>query len=190
MADEQDDNLPWYIEVLGRPPIKIMSDTKAEDLVTEMAERLEALMTAHNGLYPTSDGWRQLAIELALEYEPAFQIETPVDRTGKSGAGGRPSGWRNFSDRTAMKQELRNNPGISIREAARRIAKRTGRKESTLKDVLSKPASPPDAMRILPYKIIRARAAEMAAKYVSQEWGDITATDDEPSTPHQPQQRR
>lgn len=182
MADDQDDALPWYIEVLGRPPIRIMSDTKAEDLVSEMTERLEALMAAHIGVEPTADGWRQLAIELALEHEPAFRIETPVDRLGKSGAGGRPSGWRNFMDRTAMKQELRNNPGISNREAARRIAKRTGRKESTLKDVLSKPASPPDAMRILPYKITRDRAAEMAAKYMSQEWGDVSATDDAPST--------
>ncbi len=182
MAADRDDDMPWYIEVLGRPPIKIMSDTKPEDLVEEMADRIEALMTAHNGLHPTADGWRQLAIELALLHEPAFQMETPVDRTGKSGAGGRPSGWRNFSARSAMKQELRNNPGISNREAARRVAKRTGWNESTLKDVLSKPASPPDAMRILPYKIVRERAAEMAARYVSQEWGDITATDDAPSS--------
>lgn len=182
MADDRDDDLPWYIEVLGRPPIKILSDTKPEDLVGEMAERIEALMTAHNGLYPTSEGWRQLAIELALLYEPAFRMETPVDRTGKSGAGGRPAGWRNFSDRSAMKQELRNNPGISAREAARRIAKRTGRNENTLKDVLSKPASPPDAMRLLPYITLRARAAEMAALYVSQEWGDVTATEDDPSS--------
>lgn len=182
MPDDRDDDLPWYIEVLGRGPIRIMADTKAEDLVSEMAERLEALMTAHNGLYPTADGWRQLAIELALQHEPSFQIETPVDRTGKSGAGGRPSGWRNFSDRTAMKQELRNNPGISTREAARRLAKRTGRNEGTLRNVLSKPSSPPDAMRRLPYEITTARAAEMAARYVSQEWGDILVTDDTPST--------
>lgn len=182
MSDNRDEDMPWYIEVLGRGPMRILSDTKAEDLVLEMADRLEALMTAHNGLHPTAEGWRQLAIELALQYEPAFQIETPVDRTGKSGAGGRPSGWRNFSARSAMKQELRNNPGISNREAARRVAKRTGWNENTLKDVLSKPASPPDAMRLLPYQILRSRAAEMAALQVSQEWGDITATDDAPSS--------
>lgn len=183
MSDDTEEQMPWYIEVLGRPPMRVTSDMKAEDLVPQMEERIEALMTAHNGLYPTAEGWRQLAIELALQYEPAFRIETPVDRTGKSGAGGRPAGWRNFSDRSAMKQELRKNPGISIREAARRLAKRTGRSEATLKDVLSKPPSPPDAMRLMPYNNLRVRAAEMAALRVSQEWGDITATDDAPSKP-------
>lgn len=183
MADDSEDQMPWYIEVLGRGPIRIMSDTKAEDLVSEMAERLEALMTAHNGLQPDADGWRQLAIELALQYEPAFQIETPVDRTGKSGAGGRPSGWRNFTDRSLMKQELRNNPGISNREAARRIAKRTGRNEGALRNVPSKPASPPDALRRHPYTITASRAAEMAARYVSQERGSVSVTDDASSMP-------
>ncbi|QPC93527.1 hypothetical protein [Mesorhizobium sp. INR15] len=169
MADDPEDYLPAWVEVLGRPPIQIGPQTLPEDILPEVAERLEALLSSRNGLKPTIEGWRQLAIELALEYEPAFQIETPVDRNGRSGIGGRPSGWSNWSQRSLMKQELRNSPGISNREAARRVSKRTGHKEGSLKNVLSIPASPPDAMRVLPYKIIATRATEKAARELSQE---------------------
>lgn len=166
---DDENHLPAWVDVLDRKPIQVSDDTRAEDIQEEFAERLLALLDSHNGLEPTADGWRRLALELALKHEPAFKIETPADREGRSGIGGRPAGWSNFIQRSAVKQELRNNPGISMRAAAKKAARRTGIDEGTLRNALSRKPSPPDDWRIMRYRIVAERAALLAAQEVSQE---------------------
>lgn len=162
-----DENLPQWVEVLSRAPMPVGDGISDEDLAAEMAERLKALLASHNGLEPTAEGWRQLALELALQHEPAFQIETPVDRTGRSGIGGRPVGWQTFTLRSLMRAEMRK--GASQKEAARKVARRTGKAAGTLNNVLSRKAQAPDSMRRAPFEWKAERAATLAARKLSQE---------------------
>lgn len=92
----------WIAETLSTPPLRVDDATTSESLQGELAERLRALLASHNGLEPTAEGWRALALALALEHEPAFQIETPVDR---STLGGRPVGLNDFMLRSMLKAE-------------------------------------------------------------------------------------
>ena len=163
-----DDSFDPVTETLDRPPLRVDDSTTPESLEPELRERLEALLAVHNDLKPTLEGWRQLALELALQYEPAFRIETPADRTGKSGLDGRPGKWGNFIQRSLMKKEMRERPGISAREAAKRVARGTPYSEGTLRNSLSRSA-PPDVMRLMPYRRKIEKAAKMAAESLSQE---------------------
>ncbi|WP_439628239.1 hypothetical protein [Shinella sp.] len=166
MSDEGDDHLPAWAEALGRGPIPVTEHTDEGELAEEMAERLDALLRSLNGLGPTAEGWRELALELALRYEPLFRIETPEDRES---LGGRPVGMANFSLRSRMKAEMRK--GKSQAEAARTIAKES-RGEITFKtanNVLSRKAQAPDFIRRMPYESKAARAIRAAAKRLSQE---------------------
>ncbi|WP_438749175.1 hypothetical protein [Pararhizobium sp. O133] len=164
---EQDSNA-WR-EPLGRPPIAVTQDTTEDELAAEMAERLSALLQDHNGLEPTPKGWRQLALELALEYVPAFKIETPVDRTGPSGLGGRPVGLDNFILRSRMKDEIRQ--GKSPAEAARTINKESGGKIAvkTAQNALTRASQPPDFLRRRGYQWKAFRAIQAAADKLSQQ---------------------
>ena len=58
---------------LERPPIdlKRMSKERVED---ELGQRLQALLDYH-GLDADADGWRELAINLAIEFHPAFKVK-------------------------------------------------------------------------------------------------------------------
>jgi hypothetical protein len=164
---DEDDRLPVWVEVLGRGPIAVTDETSDDELAVEMAERLAALLESHNGIKPTAEGWRHLALELALRYEPAFQIETPVDRTGRSGIGGRPVGWQTFMLRSMMRAEMRK--GVSQKEAARKVARRTGKAVGTVNNVLSRRGNAPDTMRRAPFEWKAERAARIAARKLSQE---------------------
>ena len=112
----------WTIEVLSRPPVMISDDTTVDALSAEFAERLEALLLLHNGLEPSLEGWRDLALALALEHEPAFKIETPADRVGRSGKEGRPVGWTGLAMKSAMRAEMRK--GKTQTKAAEAVAPR------------------------------------------------------------------
>ncbi|MDX8517953.1 hypothetical protein [Mesorhizobium dulcispinae] len=162
-----DESLPHWVDVLGRGPMAVDEGTSDDELAAEMAERLQALLASHNGLEPTADGWRQLALELALKHEPAFQIETPVDRNGRSGIGGRPVGWQTFVLRSLMRAEMRK--GANQKEAARKVARSTGKAAGTLNNVLSRRAQAPDSMRRAPFEWKAERAAKLAARKLSQE---------------------
>lgn len=166
MLDDEEDHLPAWVEVLGRGPIRVDEHTDEGELAEEMAERLDALLRSHNGLEPTADGWRQLALELALKYEPLFQIKTPEDRES---LGGRPVGMGNFILRSRMKAEMRK--GKNQAEAARTIAKESKGKITfkTANSALSRKAPAPDFMRLWPYKWKAERAIRVAAKKLSQE---------------------
>ena len=154
----------WIAETLSRKPLVVRDDTDVERLSVEIAERLEALLAVHNGLAPTLEGWRELALALALQYEPALQIETPVDRDS---LGGRPAGWTGFAVRSAMKAEMRRG-AKSERAAAKAIGRRFGIAPKTAQNLMAKPSAP-DELRRLKYEITAQKAAEIAAAKLSRE---------------------
>ncbi|PRH85349.1 hypothetical protein C5L14_23195 [Labrys okinawensis] len=161
-----DDELDWRAEVLSRAPMQVSDETTPESLVDEMTERLSALMASCNGVYPTEEGWRQLAIELALRYHPAFKIETPADRTGRSGKGGKPVGFENFAVRSAMKNQI--GKGLTRTEAAKIVAKMFGIAPGTARNSLTRKAPPPDFLARQPYEIKAENALLLAAKMLAQ----------------------
>lgn len=156
----------WIAEALSRAPIKVADYADEEVITAEMSDRLEALLAA-NGCEPTAEGWRELALALAMRHEPAFALETPADRTGKSGSGGRPTGFANFALRSRMKKEMAK--GVSQSEAARRVARKIGVAEGTAMNALSRRAPSPDIIRRAPYDQIAHRALKAAARKLSQE---------------------
>lgn len=160
--------LPWWAEMLARPPIRIKDDTSEEELSHQLAERLEALLESRNGLTPTPDGWRDLALALALEYVPAFQIETPADRTGRSGRMGRPVGFKTFALRSRMNQEMQS--GLSQAQAAKKIERlsKGGTKAKTAQNAMSRSANP-DLLKRLRYESAASRAALAAARKLSRQ---------------------
>ncbi|MBB4065478.1 hypothetical protein [Gellertiella hungarica] len=157
---------PEWVEVLGRPPMAVTEHTDETVLAGEMAERLDALLRAHNGLEPNAEGWRQLALELALKHEPLFKIETPVDRDS---VGGRPVGMGNFILRSRMKSEMRQAKTQS--EAARTIERQSKGEISkkTALNSLSRKAPVADEIRRLPFEWKAERAIQMAARKLSRE---------------------
>jgi len=142
----------WIAETLSRPPLRVGDDTSAEALQSELSERLEALLASHNGLEPTAEGWRALALELALRHEPAFQIETPVDRAS---IGGRPVGLGDFILRSMLK-------------ASKIVARRVDRKARTLNNLFSRKATTSDSMRREKYELTAKKALQKAAAFISQ----------------------
>ncbi|MET3997250.1 hypothetical protein ABID65_008930 [Bradyrhizobium sp. S3.9.2] len=165
MAPPDDDGFDPVGEALSRSPIRVDDSTTPESLELELQERLDALLAHHNGLEPTLEGWRDLALALALRYEPAFQIETPVDRDSM---GGRPAGWAGFTIRSATKAELRRG-AKSQRAAAKVVAERFGLSLSRVQNIMSDPPSPPDVLRRRKYELVVEKACGMAAKKVSRE---------------------
>lgn len=165
MAATDDDGFDPIGEALGRPPLRIDDSTTPDSLEVELQERLEALLASHNGMEPTLEGWRGLALALALRHEPAFQIETPVDRDSM---GGRPAGWTGFIVRSAVKAELRRG-AKSIRAAAKVVAERFGLSSSRVQNIMSDQPSPPDVLRRRKYELIVEKAVASAARKVSRE---------------------
>jgi hypothetical protein len=162
---EEDEGFDPIIDILSRPPIQIDDRTTPDSIKAELRERLEALLASHNGLEPTFEGWRDLALALALRYEPAFQIETPADRDS---LGGRPAGWIGFSVRSAMKAELRKG-AKSARAAAKIVGPRFGLTPKRAENMMSAPRSAPDPMRRRKYELVVEKACAMAAGKVSRE---------------------
>jgi len=150
---------------LTRRPIRIDDKTKPEEIAAELRERLEALLAFHNGLAPTAEGWRDLALALALQYEPAFQIETPVDRTGRSGSGGKPA-MKTFILKSAMSAEIRN--GKTAQQAARTVAARLGVAVGTARNAPSRKGTTPDAVRRIKYTRVAEGALREAASQLSR----------------------
>jgi hypothetical protein len=153
----------WIAETLSRPPLRVGDDTSAEALQSELSERLEALLASHNGLEPTAEGWRALALELALRHEPAFQIETPVDRAS---IGGRPVGLGDFILRSMLKAEVRK--GNSQSQASKIVARRVDQKARTLNNLFSRKATTSDSMRREKYELTAKKALQKAAAFISQ----------------------
>jgi hypothetical protein len=82
---EKGDFDTWLVSILKRPPIDLQSISDS-DLEDELEERIGALLSFY-GCEATAEGWRGLALKLALKHEPMLKIITPADRV--PGAGGR-----------------------------------------------------------------------------------------------------
>lgn len=141
----------WVTDVLSRPAIRIDDDIDASTLEAELGERLTALLSSHM-LEPTADGWRDLALTLAMTHEPLFALETPADRAS---LGGRPTSGSNFVLRSLMKQEMRAIEATGIkrgaqRAAANRVAKRMGVAVGTANNALSRKTVKSDTSRRAP----------------------------------------
>lgn len=164
MASVEDDGFDSVGEALGRPPLRVDDSTTPESLELELQERLEALLASHNGMEPTLEGWRGLALALALRHEPAFQVETPVDRDSM---GGRPAGWTGFTVRSAVKAELRKG-AKSQRAAAKVVAAKLGLSLKRVQNIMSDPPSHPDVLRRRKYELVAEKAVASAAQKVSR----------------------
>lgn len=153
-------------DVLARPPIRISDATAVSDLVPEMQDRIEALLDSY-GCDGSAEGWRKLAISLALKHEAAFKVETPADRTGRSGNGGAPVGMQKFHIRSEAAKEF--NLGASERVAARRVAERLGLNQHTVRSSFRGGPSASDEMRRHNYLIVAEAALVQASERVVEE---------------------
>jgi hypothetical protein len=95
-TNEFGEEVPECARILSRPPIDIRF-IKDEDLYQEFRTRIVALLEA-NMVEAGVDGWRELAIKLAMTHEPAFQIITKVDPLPGSGRPQNQSRWGIVSD--------------------------------------------------------------------------------------------
>jgi hypothetical protein len=160
----------WIVETLSRKPLRVADDTAVDDITIEFEERLEALLAA-NHLDATADGWRKLALLLAMLHEPAFAIETPADR---STLGGRPAAMGNFIARSLMKQEIRAieaETGVkrgAQAKAAKVVADKLGISEGTANNSVSRAPVQTDAQRRAPYQHKAEAALAIAAERLSQ----------------------
>ncbi len=158
----------WLEEVLSRGAMTINAETDMDALTDEMIERLEAVMSFYNGCEPTADGWRRLAISIALDHHPLFRIVTPADRDVK---GGKPVGFENFARRSAMKAETKK--GVTKKQAAQSLDKKFGVSSKTLENLMVRSSPPPDAMARSVYTRKAEKAIERAASELSHKEGDF-----------------
>lgn len=73
MAQDEDNELPAWADILAKGPLKIDKLTPAE-LQAEYETRLLALLDSY-GAENTFDGWRDVAINLAIRLHPAFKVQ-------------------------------------------------------------------------------------------------------------------
>lgn len=155
-------------DVLARAAVRVDDTTLVSDLVPEMRERLEALMELY-GCDASPDGWRKLALELALKHESVFRVETPADRTGPSGIGGAPIDMKVWRLRHEWLKEMAVVPiGTAEREIARRLERRLGIKASTIRGAVRRDAMS-DEMRRANYVVVAEAALASAAKHLVEE---------------------
>lgn len=158
----------WLDEVMSREPMTINDDTDMDELTDEMSERLEAVMATYNGCEPTLDGWRKLAMAIALDYHPLFKIVTPVDLKHKKG--GAKVGFENVARKSAMKAEMKD--GATQRQVAEKLAKKFNVTAKTLENLMKRKAPSPDVMTRTTYVLKAERALEQASIEQSQKRGD------------------
>ncbi|BBF93425.1 hypothetical protein [Blastochloris tepida] len=123
----EDDALPDWAAPLTAGPIPVTSEATVDDLAAIIAPRLEALMRVY-GAEPTPEGWRRLAIGLALSHEPSLRMwgvhDRPHDEPGRRKDRARlEDGWR------LQKEAKRTGLPLSdVIEAHRRAERKAGRK--------------------------------------------------------------
>jgi hypothetical protein len=76
---EDDDGLPEWARILDAGPVTVTAESVIEDLAAVISPRLAALMRVY-GAEPTPEGWRKLAIGLALAHERALMMRGGQDR--------------------------------------------------------------------------------------------------------------
>jgi hypothetical protein len=75
-----DDELPAWIKILERGPLNVDRLSPAK-LKSEFEVRIPALLESF-GAENTLDGWRDVALQLAINYHPALTIKKNVATTG------------------------------------------------------------------------------------------------------------
>ena len=125
-------DIPEWIEVLDphQKPID-PKDHNDEELAALFEKRIVALLQKSSSI-SSLDGWRNVAIDLACEFHPAFQLKAPK----KLPVSGRPitaKHWMLKSSVLARKSKLEREAGgkpIPMAEAAREVAKERGAVEA------------------------------------------------------------
>lgn len=157
-------------DVLARKPVQIGDETKVDDLVPEMRERIGALLDLY-GCDDSLEGWRALALALAMAHEPVFRLETPADRTGRSGLGGRPVTMEKWSKTLKHRQEWtkESEKGGTWRAVERRAAKRLDITEGAFRASVRSKGKLPDVMLRANYTVVAKSALERAAETLVEE---------------------
>lgn len=165
-AEDDDPDTPEWLKPLNRTAITVMKETTTSDISKEMEERLEAALRAYDH---DSGGWREVALQLLLQYNPAFQIRTPVDRLevdGKlfSGAERSIMRWGLYG---SMKT-LTKRKGMSAAAAARELHKKNpeysvGYLQNLLRDGEKGDIPPPRFMQRWKYEKVARDALDAAA---------------------------
>lgn len=126
--------VPEWAKVFDEDPLELNEETDAEAFVAALERRLNAILQFH-GCSPTPDGWRSLALKLALGFSlkgknlknnHLLKIITPKTRERKGS--GRPKGpmsdfWIKEIDWQVSHAQPDDNR-ITITEAARRVRRK------------------------------------------------------------------
>lgn len=129
-----DDELPAWITILERGPLNVDRLTPAR-LKSEFETRIPALLESF-GADNTLDGWRDVAIQLAITYHPALIIKKDF-RKAKSNRPKTAGPWLQRQAVLSRKRQLEANAkrkGLSTRvdaEAARQVQKESAKIEAS-----------------------------------------------------------
>jgi hypothetical protein len=77
MSEDNSVRLAQWAKVLKRARMRVAGEDSPQRFARELEERLGALLGV-NGCAATNEGWRTLAIRLALRHEKAFQTNLPA----------------------------------------------------------------------------------------------------------------
>lgn len=161
-----DDGIPDWARPLTRGPIEVDERTTFDELAKEFSERLDALMK-HYQCDATPEGWRRLALRLALDHEieqgtPAMRVIVPVDRLPEAGGAEPGKNWG-----LAARLEKRARDLGSIKAAAKELAKTTGLSVGRLQNIAADKkagrVSKPRGIQRMPWNQWIAAALETAA---------------------------
>lgn len=190
MSGDPSERISQWAKVLKRRPIRVAGEGDAQRFARELEERLDALLGVH-GCSPTHEGWRTLAVRLALEHEKAFKTNLPPPEKRK-GAPAKPDRyiWRHQVMKTARRSAgLKQDPATgewppiprgALQDAAKTVhrelqaaahaAKRRGEKPlhvpsvGTLANLPSKPVPFPEVWDKVDAVMIEYAALEAAER--------------------------
>lgn len=122
-----DDELPEWARILNAGPIPVTGETTADDLTAAIKPRLAALLRVY-GAAPTAEGWRALAIGLALARERALSMRGVAD-VPASEPGRRGDTARLKLGRALLREAERTHQSVSVViETYRRAERKAGRR--------------------------------------------------------------
>ncbi len=170
--------VPEWAKVFDEEPLELNEKTDGEAFVASLERRLDALMKLH-GCSPTPDGWRSLALKLALGFslkgknlknKNPLKIITPKTRERKGS--GRPKGPMSDFWIKEIEWQLRHNSTngsmMTDKEAAERVKKKYYLKNIRLNRYNEEKYDVPDVERL---RNIYSESKKNPNKHVS--WQDI-----------------